>query len=391
MTRRPLFAALALAACACSAPPENAPHEAGALRKAPSTVVLAAASLPRTLSYVGSVVAPRDAVVASTRGGRVDAYFFEVGQAVREGDLLVKLGSAELGFASAAAAAGVKQARARIAGAKDAASLPSSLAAKSSYEVARDARERAEKLHAQGSLSEQELNRARSNESAAKAQYEGALASAEAEFGRLTELEAASAQAQAALGDKAVRAPFEGVVLDRFVEVGQMAAPNAPLVRVIDPKELRLRFYVPQFDAAKVQLGAKVSLDVAGRPLTASVVRTTPGLVGEANARLVEARIDTPAELDEVARGALLPGAKHPLWLEVGGEDSVVKIPRSATTTSAGLLRAWVLDGNRLHERLLSVLRMQGADVLVQGGLSAGEKLVTHPEPDFRLGEEVAP
>jgi membrane fusion protein (multidrug efflux system) len=392
MNRTSLVAAtfLALAGCSPEIPPAGT-ADAGALRKAPATTQLAGERVPKTLSYVGTVVAPRDAIVSSTRGGRVEAYYFEIGQPVRANDLLVKLGSAELNYASQAAAAGVSQARARIGSAKDAQSLPSALAAKSAYEVAADAAKRAEKLHAQGSVSEQELNRARSNEASAKAQYEGALASAQAEFGRLVELEANSAQAQAALGDKAIRAPFDGVVLDRFIEVGQLAAANAPLIRVVDPSELRVRFDVPQFDAHHVALGSKVTVQLGSRVLSAEVVRSTPGLIGLANARLVEAKIALPSDASGELKAQLLPGARLPVWLEIGGEDAVVRVPLSSTTATAGLLRAWVVEQNRLSERLLSVLRYDGDQVLVRDGLKAGDQLVKLPEPNFRLGEEVAP
>jgi RND family efflux transporter MFP subunit len=381
---------LALAGCSPQVPAEKA-ADAAAPRKAPHATKLSAQKVLKTLSYVGTVVAPRDAIVSSTRGGRVEAYYFEIGQPIRANDLLVKLGSAELNYASQAAAASVTQARARIGGAKDAQSLPSALAAKSAYEVAEDALKRAEKLFAQGSMSEQELNRARSNQTSAKAQYEGALASAQAEFGRLVELEANSAQAQAALGDKAVRAPFDGVVLERFIEVGLMAAPNAPLIRVVDNSELRIRFDVPQFDAHHVALGSKVTVQVGQRVLSAQVVRSTPGLVGASNARLVEAKIDVPADAAKELAAQLLPGARFPVWLEIGGEDTVVRIPLASTTTTAGLLRAWVIDDNRLSERLLSVLRYEGDQVLVLGGLADGDLLVDQPQPDFRLGEEVVP
>ncbi|HEX6242376.1 MAG TPA: efflux RND transporter periplasmic adaptor subunit [Polyangiales bacterium] len=390
MKRSLLLAAGLVLFAGCATEIPEGRKDAGPLRKAPATIKLEGTRVPKTLSYVGTVVAPRDAIVSSTRGGRVDAYYFEVGQSVRRGDLLVKLGADELSAASRAAAASVSQARARIGTAKDAQSLPSAQAAKSAYELAADAARRAEILFAQGSVSEQELNRTRSNESSARAQYEGAVAAAEAEFGRLVELQATSAQAKAALGDKAVHAPFDGIVLERFVEIGQMAAPNAPLIRVIDPSELRIRFDVPQFDADKVVLGGKITLQAGGSELTGNVVRSTPGLVGEANARLVEAKLAL-ADADAAMRARLLPGARFTVWLELGGEDEVVRIPISATTSTAGLSRAWVIDNNRLSERLLSVLRFEGDRVLVREGLKPGELLVKAPKPDFKLGEEVAP
>ncbi|MBX3162744.1 MAG: hypothetical protein KF773_42675, partial [Deltaproteobacteria bacterium] len=164
---------------------------------------------------------------------------------------------------------------------------------------------------------------------------------------------------------------------------------NAPLVRVIDPTELRIRFDVPQFDADKVALGRKVTILVDGAMRSASVVRSTPGLVGEANARLVEATIDA-GEAGDAGTAALLPGARYTAWLEVGGSEELVDVPLSSTTSTAGLLRAWVVDEGRLSERLLSVARFEGDRVLVRGGLKGGERLVKSPQPDFRLGEAVA-
>jgi hypothetical protein len=119
-------------------------------------------------------------------------------------------------------------------------------------------------------------------------------------------------------------------------------------------------------------------------------VRTTPGLVGDANTRLVEATLDIPQEEQSATFGQLLPGARLMLWLETGGEDEVIALPRSATTTSAGLVRAWVIEGDRLRERLLSVLRVEGDQLLVSGGLKSGDKVVRVPLPDFRSGQEVA-
>lgn len=354
-------------------------------RKAPETLTLEVHKVPKALSFVGTVVAPRDATLASSRGGRVDGYSHEVGQSVRVGEVLVNLGSAELAFASQAAAASATQAAARISGIKDAADLPSALAAKSAYDTAADALARAEKLHQQGSVSEQALTRAKSEAASAKAQYEGSLAGAKAEYGRLHELQAMAGAAQAALGDKAIKAPFDGIVLERLIEVGQMAGPGAPLLRVIDPSELRVRFDVPQFDADKVALGRNVIALADGRRLAAQVVRSTPGLVGEANARLVEAKLTQGAET------GLLPGARLALWLEIGGEEDIVEVPLSATTSTAGLSRAWVVEDNRLVERLLSVARIENDKLLVRAGLKHGEQLVKTPEPDFRLGEEVQP
>jgi membrane fusion protein, multidrug efflux system len=360
-------------------------------RARPAAQKLEGRRVPRTLSYVGTLIAPRDATLSSTQGGRVDAYLFDVGRAVKRNDVLVKLGAAQLSYASQAAVAGAVQARARIGQAKDAASLPSALAARAALEMANDSLRRAEQLYARGTLSEQEMNRRRSSQASAEAQYAGALAAAEAEFALVKQYEAASAQASAALDEKTIRAPFDGVVLDRFVELGQIAAPHAPLLRVVDPTELRVRFDVPQFDADKVTLGGAATVRIGTQIVPGNVVLSTPGLVREANTRIVEVKLTLPGELEPSLRARLLPGSQVSVWLETGGSDDVVVVPLKSTFSTAGLSRAWVLDGNRLRERLLTVLRFEGDQVLVRAGLAPGELLVTAPAPDFRIGEEVAP
>lgn len=360
---------------------------APAPRPVPETITVEARAYPKTLSYVGTVVAPRDAVLAAVRGGRVNAYNYEIGQAFKANAVLVELGAIELAFASQAMAASATQAAARIAGAKEPASLPSALVAKSAYGVAVDAVQRGEKLYAQGSLSQQELTRLRANEASAKAQYEGVLLDAQAEFGRYKELMASAGQARAALADQSVRAPFDGVVLERFVEVGQMASAGGALVRVIDPAELRVRFDVPQFDAGRVMMGGKVTLLADGKKYTATVVRSTPGLVGEANSRLVEATIDGAGS---PTAPVLLPGARYPIWLEIEGTEQLVEVPAASTTSVAGIHRAWVVEEGRLRERLLSVARFEGDHLLVREGLKGGDRLVKTPDVTFRLGETVA-
>jgi len=371
---------LALAGCA-KKPAEGA---APTKRKTPPVVTLTEVRAPKELSFVGTVIAPRDAILSSARGGRLEAHLAEVGERVKRGQIVARLGQGELVFATQVAAAGAMQAEARLGEAKAPESAPSVLVAKASLASAEDAALRAEKLHAEGSTSEQELLRVKNAANAARAEYGVALAAARADLGRLSEMRAAMGQANAALNDKDIRVPFDGVVLQRFVDVGHMAAPHGPLVRIVDPSELHVRFEVPQADAAKVTLGAKTHLLVGAVRVEGAVLRETPGLVGEASTKVVDARLTGPLE-------GVLPGTRGPVWLSLPEIETLVEVPASATTSSAGVFRAWVVEGGRLVPRLLSVARFEGDRLFVRAGLRAGDALVTTPEPDFRIDEEVAP
>lgn len=383
MTRTFAVAPLAVALLACGAKASDSPAPSPK-RKAPATITVTSVQSPKELAFVGTVIAPRDAVLSSTRGGRVEAHLAEVGDHVRHGQIVARLGQGELVFATQVAAASAMQAEARLGEAKNPASAPNVLAAKASLDSAEDAAGRAEKLHAQGSVSEQEVVRLKNVANAARAEYGVALATARADLGRLTEARAAVGQASAALNDKDLRVPFDGVVLQRLVDTGHMASPHAPIVRIVDTSELYVRFEVPQADAPNVTLGAKTRFPLGIRSVTGAVIRQTPGLVGDASTRIVDARLDAPLD-------GVLPGMHTTVWLALPEAESLVAIPATATTTTAGVVRAWVLEGSKLRPRLLSVARYEGDKIFVRRGLATGDAVVTAPEPDFRVDEEVQP
>lgn len=377
-----LVAPLFIAACSSSGAEQPS---RGPKRQRPETITIESRRHPVSLFHTGTVVAERDATVSSTRGGRVVSYAFDVGQRVRRGDILVSLESAELAYASRAATAGANQVSARLAQLRDPSELPEVVAARVELQSAEDAVRRAEKLLAQGSMSEQEAEQGRRSLEAAHARYAAALAAGRAEFERLREANAIAGQAQAALGESVIRAPFDGVIAERFLGVGEVAAPNGAVIRILDPSELRVRFSVSQFDAEPISLGRRVWVRSGTTTLAARVVRTTPGLVGDARARVVDAQFDEPPPV------ALLPGALVSGWIETGAEEELVAIDRVSTTRTAGVVRAWVVEENRLVERLLSVARVAGDQVFVRRGLQSGERLVKTPQADFRSNEELVP
>lgn len=367
---------------ACSSSKAEQPNQ-GPRRQPPETIAIESHRHPVTLFHTGTVVAERDSTVSSTRGGRVVSYGFDVGQRVRRGDVLVTLESAELAYASRAATASANQVSARLAQLRDPSELPDVVAARVELRSAEDAARRAEKLLAQGSVSEQEAERSRTNLEAARARYDAVLAAGRAEFERLREANAIAGQAQAALGESVIRAPFDGIVVERFVAIGEVAAPNGALVRVLDPSEFRVRFAVSQFDAEPITIGRKVLVRFDQTTLAAHVVRSTPGFIGDGRARIVD------AQFDETPPATLLPGALVSGWIETGKDEELVEIDRASTIRTAGVVRAWIVEKNQLVERLLSVARVDGDRVFVRRGLRAGERLVKTPQADFRSNEEL--
>jgi RND family efflux transporter MFP subunit len=367
---------VALAACAKTPAPPSAER---ARIPRPTTTTVVREDVPEMLSFDGVVVATRDATLASPTGGRVDA-ILDRGEAVAAGAAVVRFSEAEQSMASAGAGAGLLAARARLNGATQPEAFPEVVAAEHALTVAKDACDRAERLRETGSVSEQELVRARAAVAQAEAQRDAALGQAKATLAAIDQARAVAGQADLAFRERALRAPFAGVVLDRFVNPGDAAGPFTAVARVVDPTSLRVRFDVLQHEATQVARGARVHVVGIG---DGTVRVLAPGLAGAENVRTVFADLDRP----ETA----LVGARVRLHLDTGRRSPRVVLPSTAVRTAHGVTRAWVITNGRVDERLLAIDRSEPTGVLVRSGVDAGEAVVVDPAKDLRDGVEVTP
>lgn len=72
--------------------------------------------------------------------------------------------------------------------------------------------------------------------------------------------------ARARLEDHTIRAPFDGSVVERFVQVGEAVNVNQPVARVVDTSRLRVVFYVNERDVASFPAGAEIKLRLPAAP-----------------------------------------------------------------------------------------------------------------------------
>lgn len=152
-----------------------------------------------------------------------------------------------------------------------------------SAEVLDDARSRevvtesaVEAAREQVSQAEQVLNRARTTRTAVAlrskeaeataARLQEAIAAIETARARMQTEEAGVALARANLNDTRVVAPFDGTVLEKLVETGEILAPGTPIVTFMDMENLYAKVYVAERDIAKVKLGDPSRLYADGFP-----------------------------------------------------------------------------------------------------------------------------
>jgi len=203
--------------------------------------------------------------------------------------------------------------------------------------------------------------------------------------------ESAFAQAQA-LADVAgeryrragIRAPFDGVVADRFVELGQLVAPGMPVVRVIDPYTLKLEAYLTDDQVRWVAVGeaATVVVGDVGRPAEGHV--SWVGFEADRLTGKFKVEIELPNP-DLRLRSGVIGRAR----LGKNVSQSVVTIPRDAVLPGRTGPTAFVVQGDRAVRKQLTLGAAQGLMVQVADGVTVGDRLVVRGHRDLRDGSLV--
>jgi membrane fusion protein, multidrug efflux system len=349
-----LISASALAGCGVRAQAEAPrPAPAPAPPLAVKTAPVVTQALPRTLSLTGTLTANRESGVAADVAGKVARTFVERGSRVRAGAPLVSLDRRQAELVDS-------EARAQAA------------AVASQAALARSECARAEKLFAEAAINQAEFDRS-------KAQCQASALSAQA-------AEARSQLAGKTLDDLIIKAPFAGVVADRFVNPGEYVRPDSKVATVVQLSPLRLELSVPEHALSAFGVGAEVAFTVAAWPgqrfsgkvrfIGATVRRATRDLLVEA---VVENR-------DERLRPGMFAVAEVKL-----GEVQMPVVPRAALRTDerAGTDRLYVVERGRVEERLVHTGVAAGDLVAIQAGVKAGERVVLAPAATLRDGMSV--
>lgn len=315
----------------------------------PSLVVQASPGAGEQRSFDGVVEAVRQTVVAAQVAGAVVEIAVRPGQAVKAGQLLVRLDS-----------------RAAQQGAS--AALAQSQAVRAALALAQSDLARQRQLRAQGFISSAALDRAEAEFKSTEAQSRAQIAQSEA--------------AATTTGLHNLHAPYDGVVAEVPVMPGEMALPGRALVQLYDPTHLRVSASLPQAVAAS-QAGltpAAVRIELDSRPVTPSAVQLLP--LADAATQTAVLRADLPKGI--VAQ----PGQFARVWLNLPAGSAGVstpaparlRIPLSAVLRRAELDAVYVIaESGRPLLRQLRLGAVEGGSVEVLAGLRAGERIATAP------------
>ena len=253
MFRHTIFALCFVAAvlgAACDRADADSPASAAAAAAVTVSVTeVVAQPIKRFIRVSGTLTAQEDAEVAAEVAGRVMATPVERGSQVSANDSLVRLAAAEGEAQAIEAQANAAQIEARLGIANGASfaveSVPEVASARASVQLSRSEFERARTLHGQQLLSQAEFDQRSAQTEAAERQYDMARNTAAQQYQSLLAARARVVVAQKALADTTVRAPFAGVVGERFVSVGDYVTRGTKVATVMRVDSLRVELTCP--------------------------------------------------------------------------------------------------------------------------------------------------
>jgi multidrug efflux pump subunit AcrA (membrane-fusion protein) len=186
---------------------------------------------------------------------------------------------------------------------------------------------------------------------------------------RIEQAEAEVSNATVLVGYTTIRAPINGIVVAKTVEVGNLATPGVPLI-TIEEERYRLEATIQESEIRKLRVGHRVGLTIEalGRELSGAIVEIVPA--ADPMSRTFTVKIDLPAT----------PGLRSGLYgkarLMVGRQEALV-ISRKATIERGQLVGVFVLDpGGIARLRLIKTGKVYGDRIEILSGLSPGERIV---------------
>lgn len=280
----------------------------------------------------------------------VKTFLVNRGSRVRTGQLLAVLENRDLAAAAQENKGAFDQAEATYT-ATTASDLPQELqkaqldadATKQAFEAQQKIYSSRKDLFEQGALPRKELDQAGVDLTNAKNQYEMAAKHLEAinAIGKQQTLKSAKGQLESAQGKYAgataqfsyseIRSPINGVVTERPLYPGEMAAAGTPLLTVMDVSQVIARAHIPQESAAMLKVGDKAEVSVPGveKSFPAKVVIVSPAL--DPNSTTVEVWVQA-----KNPGGQLKPGTSVQVSMVARSVPDALTIPAAALLTDQG-------------------------------------------------------
>ena len=307
-------------------------------------------STPQWLELSSHVEAVSQATVSAQTSGRIVELPFDVNDLVPQGAVIVR-------FTDVEQQARLKQAQASVR------------ETQSRFDEQQQELSRVRDIHSKGLVAKAALDVAQANFNAAKA--------------RLDQAKAAQAEASEQLEQTVVRAPYTGILQQRFVELGELAVPGKPLLRGLSLEHLRLVAQLPQSQLNAAQQSPNAELLLSNGDLIAlGAPKLTLSPQANSQTHSFQLRLELPTA--DYSRYQLFPGSWQRLRLQTGSVEQLL-IPQSAVLWRGDVSMVYLKSADTT---LLQPVRLKVVNALqyqVLSGLTTGAEIAADAKAQLAL------
>jgi HlyD family secretion protein len=333
-------------------------------------------SVRRAVDVVGTLTAVDQVTISSEADGKVSRILADLGDRVKTGQVLLQIDNEKQQYSYEQQQAALARALAQY-GASDPQNLPDiektpdAQRANADLVQATQAFERASELFKRTLISQQALDDARAALQSKRAIYNAALQNGKNLRASIQASEATMKLAGRQLRDTEIRAPFDGFVEKRLVNLGELVKSQTPVMAIVRLDPLKVTAEIPEKMAPWISVGQQVDLQVdayQGRKFSGKLSRISPGVNTATRAFPFEALVPN-------ADTALKPGTFARVHIESGQVDKILTLPYAALQYRYGVNRVFVVNAGKLALRELAVGQRLGERIEIVSGVKAGENV----------------
>ncbi len=226
------------------------------------------------------------------------------------------------------------------------------------------------------------------DQSATLANYQQAERMYKVALGNHQAAEAAVAAARAQLKYAEVRSPFDGLVVSKLANNGQLGSPGIPVLVLENPSHLQVQVQVDESAFAHLALGQKIKIELAGEDLTSRI------LTGEVERMVAAADPVTHTHLVKLGlpEESKVSSGNFVLVSVPVGDHSGIVVPQNAIYKRAGLTGVFVVDStDQAQFRMVTPGETLAEGRCILSGLTAGDRLIVSAQSPLSNGVKIQP
>ena len=348
-------------------------------------------TMKRAVELVGTLAAVDQVTISSEADGKVSRILADLGDRVKAGQPLIQVDREKQQYNFDQQRASLEKALAQL-GAPDAQHLPEPertpdvQKAAADLAQAKQAHDRASQLFKRTLIPQQTLDDAATTLQSKQASYDLSLQNAKNLRASIQASEASMKLADRQLRDTDIRAPFDGIVEKRLVNLGELVKTQMPVIAIVRVDPLKVIAEIPEKMAPWIKEGQPVQLLVDAYPertFIGKVSRISPAVNAATRAFPFEALVPNHD-------ATLKPGTFARVHIESGKVDTVLTLPYSTMQYRYGVNRVFVVDGDKLAGRELKVGDRLGERIEIISGVHAGDRVASSDIDKLVDGQKVS-